>query len=387
MLIGRLIFATVLTLSAVTFFPAVAPAQLATVGFEVLVQDDFVGGAQISTNGQVAGLSSASASGSGGARDLSTGLGIFSVSGNGGAIAPYVSGDGQVIQGYVFGPDVPPFESLYEYRRSGPNAGLTTFPEPRVYSPTGLNGDGSVSIGVHETLGGVRYVGGLDQTPETLGTLAGGTSNVVPLGISENGLSIAGSGSSPLGIQAMRWDRGVLTPLGDIAGGDFASAGLAISPDGSAVVGYGTDDVGQMATRWRAGGMQALGRLDLDDTVSRAVDTSDLGWRVVGYSADSTGRYAPSNPRAFVYDDAAGMQDLNILLASLGIDLTGIILEQATGISGDGQTIVGSGTLNDDFGSYQIAWKATLPIPEPGTAVLLGLGLAGLARTSRKQAR
>jgi hypothetical protein len=51
------------------------------------------------------------------------------------------------------------------------------------------------------------------------------------------------------------------------------------------------------------------------------------------------------------------MRDLQQVLTGLGVNLTGWTLEQATGISGDGQTIVGFGT---DPSGLTEAWVATV---------------------------
>jgi len=72
---------------------------------------------------------------------------------------------------------------------------------------------------------------------------------------------------------------------------------------------------------------------------------------------------------AALFSDADdGMVNLkDLLVNNFGLDLSGWILEIATGISGDGLTIVGWGTNPD---AYTEAWIAI--IPEPAMVLLLG---------------
>ena len=71
------------------------------------------------------------------------------------------------------------------------------------------------------------------------------------------------------------------------------------------------------------------------------------------------------------------MRPLQVILTSLGIDLTGWWLSNATGVSADGLTIAGRGTHN---GALE-GWIAV--IPEPSTALLMGLGLVVLGARRR----
>jgi hypothetical protein len=81
-------------------------------------------------------------------------------------------------------------------------------------------------------------------------------------------------------------------------------------------------------------------------------------------------------------DAIHGMRRLQDVLTANGAELTGWILGDALGISADGRTIVGVGTNPD--GELE-AWLAI--IREPGTAILLAAGLAGLATRRRAAIR
>ena len=82
--------------------------------------------------------------------------------------------------------------------------------------------------------------------------------------------------------------------------------------------------------------------------------------------------------RAVIWDATNGMQELSVFLNALGIDTTGWTLSEAAAISDDGLTIVGTGTNPNGLTE---GWIAV--IPESGTALLMGLGLVGLASRCR----
>lgn len=88
---------------------------------------------------------------------------------------------------------------------------------------------------------------------------------------------------------------------------------------------------------------------------------------------------AGAGGEAFIWGATNGMQNLGVLLTTLGVDLTGWQLSSTNGISADGRTIVGYGT--NPSGPPE-AWIAV--IPEPGTAILVSLGLVGLASVRRR---
>jgi hypothetical protein len=94
------------------------------------------------------------------------------------------------------------------------------------------------------------------------------------------------------------------------------------------------------------------------------------GTTIVGYSYGTNGIEA-------VFWDANGIHQLEVVLAGLGLDLTGWALEVAADVSWDGQTIVGWGRHN----GQQEGWIAV--IPEPSTGSLVCIGLAALCARRR----
>jgi probable HAF family extracellular repeat protein len=275
-----------------------------------------------------------------------------------------------------------------------------------------INGDGSTIAGTcyHATSPNqaFRWTSGGMQTLSPLGT--GDATSAT--GISSNGQFISGSNTSDSGDRAVRWN-GTSSPqdLGVLSGGAYSDA-WAISGDGTTVTGYSDSSSGERAFIWtEAGGMQELpgsgftgglainadgsviagyfdsnaarwnsGTLQILDNLpggsfSTAYSVSGNGLLVGGFSDSATSQM----PLATIWSDALGVVDLNTYLPSLGVDLTGWQLTTTTGISFDGNTLVGVGT----FDGNDRGWIVT--IPAPGTAGLLGL--SGLIAGRRRRAK
>ncbi len=239
-----------------------------------------------------------------------------------------------------------------------------------------VSADGSVIVGYGDS-GAFRWTNGV-VTP--IRDLASGRALEDARGISADGTMVAGSAGSSLGYQAYLWSNGVMTGVGDLPGGSFSSSALAISDDGSTVTGFSETDAGWEAFRWtEADGIAGLGTIgaSLDGNLAsfaRAVSAD--GSRVVGQSSAPH----PRGVAAFLWTRESGMQSLAEILSAdpdVAAKLDGYYLWDATGISDDGETIVG--TAFDPDGNFR-AFIAT--IPEPGVAALLALGLGVLGMRS-----
>lgn len=212
-----------------------------------------------------------------------------------------------------------------------------------------------------------------------LGGLPGEESQSHANGVSADGSVVVGATSYTFsdhgGAVAFRWTQqaGMLS-LGQLPGGTDSHA-FAASADGSVVVGNSsTGDGTSEAFRWTSGsGMVGLGNLP-GGYASYAFAVSADGSVTVG-----TGRDAQNQDVALIWDPVNGLRSLESVLAARGLDLTGWNLEDAVGISADGLTITGSGRNPD---GQREAWVAFLP--EPSTALLVALGLAGTAAVRRR---
>ena len=186
----------------------------------------------------------------------------------------------------------------------------------------------------------------------------------VATGVSADGSVVAGQGYSR-SVEAFRWTQsdgmvglGFLSPSGP-----FYSRATGISADGSVVVGASVVTGPENAFRWtQATGMVALTGPPI--IASRANAASADGSVVVGYSY-----VGPVDSDAFIWDSVHGLRLVrDILVHDLGLTLTGWKLTEATGVSADGETVVGIGT--NPSGDTE-AWIANLGAQEVPMALTL----------------
>jgi probable HAF family extracellular repeat protein len=294
--------------------------------------------------------------------------------------AAAANADGSVIVGWAdFGAFSPLGAQAYLTGPSGGAQLLGDFPTnpngvPRSFA-RGVSADGSVIVGYGLSSHGTEafvYSPAL-QTFTGLGALASGASfSSWAYGVSANGQVVVGSSYSAANqLQAFRWSAGsgmVAIPYLDTpAGVQRYSQAEAVSADGSVIVGECRSTAsgnGLEAFRWTAAsGSVGLGDLAGGAFQSWAYALTPDGATVVG-RATIDGPSGPfgggSAPRAFIWDAAHGLRDLQQVLVDAGASLAGWSLQEARGISSDGLTIVGTGT--DPQNNTQ-AWIATLPPP------------------------
>jgi probable HAF family extracellular repeat protein len=137
-----------------------------------------------------------------------------------------------------------------------------------------------------------------------------------------------------------------------------------VNSDGSVIVGSAQFDDVLEAFRWTAqSGMTRLGLLPGDTGYSRAKAISANGQFIVGTSSGGS----INNLRAFIWDAQNGMQDLAALLENqYNLDLQGLTLTSANGISADGNIIVGRAVDSTD---NPRAWLVDLQTLQPTLSV------------------
>jgi probable HAF family extracellular repeat protein len=222
-----------------------------------------------------------------------------------------------------------------------------------------------------------------------LGDLAGGAFRSEAYGVSSLGNVIVGASSSSnsgaSSVEAFRLAAGgTMVGLGDFPGGTFLSEARAASFDGSVIVGTGTRDAGPEAFRWTSGsGMVGLGDLPGGNFSSYAHSVSASGNAVVGWSGSSV---SPQG-EAFLWTPQGGMQRLFEVLVNNGATgLTGWLLSEATGISANGQWIVGTGRNPSGSQEAFIANITPSPVPVLPAVWLLGSALGVLGWLRRRTA-
>lgn len=280
-----------------------------------------------------------------------------------------ISGDGQTVVGFG---TTATAEQPFRWSETG---GFQNFANlSHVYSQ-GLARDASADGSV--IVGKARHV--VTHTQAFRWTEAGGMQWIgvgEAFATSADGSVVVGWTEASFGEQAFRWTQAEgMVPLGFLNGAGTRSGARGLSADGSVIVGA-SNSTGQSdeAIRWTAaGGMQGLGFLPGGD-YSLALGVSADGSTIVGLSLSDFGS------RPFIWNSSSGMLDLQIVLESAGVDLTGWQLRGAYDISADGRTIVGEG-INPQ-GQLE-AWIATVPEPSSLAISLAGLVAVVLATVRR----
>jgi hypothetical protein len=172
---------------------------------------------------------------------------------------------------------------------------------------------------------------------------------MMPRAISADGSVIAGGAYAPAGaVQAFKWTlEGGSVGLGWLPGGGLDSEATSMSADGSRIFGYSvTHSPVIESVYWDAAG--ELHRLYTPDNTMQI------------YAVDATGSTAIGIgfPLSYVWQEDAGWHELtDLLLSDFNIDLTTESPIEAWGVSDDGRTLVGWGTVS----SGREGWVVHLP--------------------------
>jgi autotransporter-associated beta strand protein/probable HAF family extracellular repeat protein len=208
-----------------------------------------------------------------------------------------------------------------------------------------VSGDGAVVVGYSNQTQAFRWTASTGMV--SLGDLPGYTTSEAYGTNADGSVVVGGSGGSTE--QAFEWTAATgMVGLGYLPGYDHSFA-YGVSADGSVVVGFDWQDPQQNGSQvndeafvWTAsGGLTAIG--------------PGLAYRA---NADGSVVVGKNQNGAFRWTAATGMQSIQDTLNAEGVNLTNWTLTFATGISADGQTIVGEGTSG---GNYE-AWTANIPL-------------------------
>lgn len=267
--------------------------------------------------GAITGTASVEGAGSRAFRWTEAGLTTLgSLVANGGSSGNAISDDGRVVAGRA---DTNEFERAFRWTEANGMEDLGVLPGTRTSAAMGTNADGSVVAG---------FSAGFSETKAFRWTAAGGMQDLGSL----------------------------------VAGG--SAMGMAMSSDGDAIAGNAWMQDGNRAFRWTAGGgMENLG-IAAGWSYSMGTCISGDGRAVAGYGG---GEFSGGD-RACYWTESLGMVDLNVYLASVGVDMSGWTLSFAHGLSADGSVITGFGEFE---GSIR-AWRVT-GVPAPGSAVLVAV--------------
>jgi probable HAF family extracellular repeat protein len=225
----------------------------------------------------------------------------------------------------------------------------------------GVSANGSVVVGVSNLAGGAQRAFRWDGAMTNLGTLGGTYSEA--LGISGDGNVIVGaSTAADTNLYSFRWVGGAMTPLPNLPGGNYSRA-YGASYDGSVVVGQADAGGGNFhAFRWVGGVTTDLGTLGVGSSIAFGV--SDYGNVVVG-SSDSQ---ATQHAFRWVQGATNGVAGNVQMQALASLDGNPLTFTSASGVSGDGNVVVGSSKTNVGGPLHATRWAgAGMPITDLGT--------------------
>ena len=272
------------------------------------------------------------------------------------------SSDGRVVVGYAnFNGS---YTGAFRWTQATGMVNIDTINDGRS-SASALSSDGGVVVGYVRVNSGNTHAFRWTQTTGMVDIdTAGGTASWANAISADGRIVVGGAKFNGGNAEPFRWTQSTgMVDLGNL-GGTFANANElyilgygshanGLSSDGSVIVGasYLADNTTDHAFRWtQSTGMVDLGTLG--GTASAANAVSGNGKIVVGV-ANLTGNTAHV---AFRWTQATGMQDLNTLLSNAGVDMSGIQLQYATGISPDGRYISGQGFFSGTTEAFLVSY-------------------------------
>ncbi len=219
---------------------------------------------------------------------------------------------------------------------------------------TGVDATGANIVGTYSVLAGFGVYpraalwtsSGLTTLTAAAGSIASVASKITPsgqyiIGDFGPGVGMFGNNYNPI---ARIWSSPTTwSTIGTLPGGTW-STGVAISDNGQAATGSADNGVAsQRAYRWSlAFGMEDLGPMPTAPATtgwSRGYAITPDGLVVVGDGAID----ATLSNRGAMFSTVNGLVNLNTYLPTVGVNLAGWNLWEATGVSADGTAICGNG--------------------------------------------
>ncbi|MCZ7445981.1 autotransporter domain-containing protein [Agrobacterium rhizogenes] len=263
-------------------------------------------------------------------------------------VAYDVSADGSIVVGrYDIG------SNMRAVRWTAGNSemdNLGTLPNTTSSFASAVSADGSAIVGGsgdYETVQAFRWTA--TNGMQSLGPSPPGGTDSVAYGVNADGSVIVGEYYAP-GPRAFRWTKanGVMQDIGMLPGSTESTA-WAVSDNGSVVVGDSRFTTGPDAHEWRAfrwsaatGAMEPLGAL-VGGTASVAYGLSADGSVIVGQATSGNGQ------RGFRWTEASGMVSVEDWLRGNGVTVASDFTGNASGVSADGNIIVGQTSSNTPY--------------------------------------
>jgi len=237
------------------------------------------------------------------------------------------------------------------------NGGIQDLGRPATYA-SDASYDGSVIVGKASS----------DNSNALRWTIEQGSEIIPPLNIQgEEGITsahgVSGDGATIVG-ESLGFPFYWQPAQGTLQLSQLKGQAYDVNEDGSIIVGSAKFNDILEAFRWtEATGMVSLGLLPGDTGYSRAKAISANGQVIVGTSSNGS----VDGLRAFIWDAQNGMRDLASLLQNqYNLDLQGLTLTSANGVSADGSVIVGRAVDANDNPS---AWMVDFQTPTTSLSV------------------